>query len=371
MQNTLRRTIAFLTRTLLVVVVVFLTLFLFERHSDRYMPILQSRGQGAGLRHLKRMLQGHYSLPANEIGKNHELIHDAFQPVVENANKGTVVILCDSQPCALGTAITPDRVITKASELSGRIVCRVSGSKKIKANIVAQDKQCDLALLELPGANLMPVTFAQSSSPLIGSWVATASGRSEDPVAVGIVSARQRVVQRDDALLGIIIDEAPEGPQVMRVLEGSAAERIGLKVNDIVIELANQPISLRQQLIRRIQEYRPGEIVELRVVRDGETLRLSAPLGRIDDVLAAEQGFDGHLGGPLSIRRSDFPEIIQHDCIVPAQQCGGPLVDLNGQAVGINIARAGRVSTYALPAELIQRKIAELRWASPTFANSR
>jgi S1-C subfamily serine protease len=35
--------------------------------------------------------------------------------------------------------------------------------------------------------------------------------------------------------------------------------------------------------------------------------------------------------------------------------CGGPLVNLDGQAIGLNIARASRVTTYALPAALVQR----------------
>ena len=32
------------------------------------------------------------------------------------------------------------------------------------------------------------------------------------------------------------------------------------------------------------------------------------------------------------------------------QQCGGPVVDLNGNVIGINIARAGRIKTYTIPA---------------------
>ena len=34
---------------------------------------------------------------------------------------------------------------------------------------------------------------------------------------------------------------------------------------------------------------------------------------------------------------------------------GGPLVDLDGHIIGINIARAGRISSYALPASDIQQ----------------
>ena len=53
----------------------------------------------------------------------------------------------------------------------------------------------------------------------------------------------------------------------------------------------------------------------------------------------------------------DFELVIQHDTDLQSWQCGGPLVDLSGKAVGLNIARAGRVASYALPAELVERII--------------
>jgi len=45
-------------------------------------------------------------------------------------------------------------------------------------------------------------------------------------------------------------------------------------------------------------------------------------------------------------------------------ECGGALVDLNGKAVGINIARAGRVSTYALPSSLVIPLIETMKQAA-------
>src|SRR5262249_11927645 len=41
--------------------------------------------------------------------------------------------------------------------------------------------------------------------------------------------------------------------------------------------------------------------------------------------------------------------------------CGGPLVDLDGKTVGINIARAGRTETYAIPSEEVQALLADLK----------
>jgi serine protease Do len=56
------------------------------------------------------------------------------------------------------------------------------------------------------------------------------------------------------------------------------------------------------------------------------------------------------LAGPLSSRRSNFPQVLQHDTYLFPNECGGPLINLAGKVVGINIARGGRVDSYALPA---------------------
>jgi len=42
-------------------------------------------------------------------------------------------------------------------------------------------------------------------------------------------------------------------------------------------------------------------------------------------------------------------------------QCGGPLMNLDGKAVGLNIARAGRVASYALPSSVVLPAIARLQ----------
>jgi hypothetical protein len=41
--------------------------------------------------------------------------------------------------------------------------------------------------------------------------------------------------------------------------------------------------------------------------------------------------------------------------------CGGPLLDLDGKMVGINIARAGRVNSYAIPTAAIKPLLEELK----------
>ena len=67
------------------------------------------------------------------------------------------------------------------------------------------------------------------------------------------------------------------------------------------------------------------------------------------------------MGSTLSKRRSDFPLALQHDSALNANDCGGPIVDISGRIVGINIARDGRVSSLALPNEIVIPVIAKLR----------
>ncbi|MEX2027294.1 MAG: S1C family serine protease, partial [Pirellulaceae bacterium] len=51
---------------------------------------------------------------------------------------------------------------------------------------------------------------------------------------------------------------------------------------------------------------------------------------------------------------------IQHDTVLKPSECGGPIVDLSGKVVGINIARGGRVESYALPATLVRSLLPDL-----------
>src|SRR5262249_46895681 len=66
-------------------------------------------------------------------------------------------------------------------------------------------------------------------------------------------------------------------------------------------------------------------------------------------------------GSLLSDRRGGFPNILQHDTVLSPAECGGPLVDLDGKVVGIHIARAGRVESYAIPSEVVRKLIPEMK----------
>jgi serine protease Do len=55
------------------------------------------------------------------------------------------------------------------------------------------------------------------------------------------------------------------------------------------------------------------------------------------------------MSGALSRNRTGFPTALQHDMVLEPSQCGGPIVDLNGHVIGLNIARSGRIECFAIP----------------------
>ena len=72
-----------------------------------------------------------------------------------------------------------------------------------------------------------------------------------------------------------------------------------------------------------------------------------------DMTVIGESESDARVNGPRNVRLSGFDQVMQHDTVLDPDECGGPLLDTRGNVIGINIARAGRVVSYALPASLI------------------
>jgi serine protease Do len=254
-------------------------------------------------------------------------------------------------------------VLTKASELDGPVRCKGAGGDTFKAEIVGIDRALDMALLRTSRTDLPPVTFANALPPL-GSWLAVTNHHGEDPLLVGVISSIAREIPQDRGFLGVLLGETSQGSRVDHVLQESSAEKFGLITGDIIYAIDGRRIRDRRKLIRTVQQFQPGAHVEFEILRDGKRITRQITLTRENEVAAAEDGSRQHEGGPLSNRRSGFAEVLQHDCPLRPNQCGGPLVDLDGRVVGLNIARAGRVESYAIPSHLVQASLARLKASS-------
>jgi predicted metalloprotease with PDZ domain len=82
---------------------------------------------------------------------------------------------------------------------------------------------------------------------------------------------------RKSADPGFFVGRSPEGPAVVSVTPGSAAQTAGLHVDDILVELNGAPISGR--ISAWMRERTPGETIKVKVRRDGEERELSFAVG--------------------------------------------------------------------------------------------
>ena len=133
--------------------------------------------------------------------------------------------------------------------------------------------------------------------------------------------------------------------EIQRVYPRSVSEQNGLYVGDLLQAINGVDISTRYELDKFAKSLRVGQKLSVKVFRDGKPKTLST---RIQS-FAPKMLHDRWGGGPFSERRFGFHQVISHDSVIEPEQCGGPLVDLEGNVLGINIARAMRVASFAIP----------------------
>lgn len=298
----------------------------------------------------------------------------AFRDAVAVPSRSTVRIRCkeedeeEEKVAAFGAVVAADGwILTKASELKGRIMIELHDGREFSARIIGVSEPYDLAMLKIDVKDLKPVEWRDSTRDAVGSWVAT-PGMNAEPVAVGVLSVAARKItgpelarrSANGGFLGIGLSNTPvkDGVKIHDIIHGGAAENAGFEVDDIIIAVGKNRISDPETLFKTLQKTRPGQTVTVTVKRGSEEVVLKPKLGKRPPDRA---DFQNQLGSQLSDHRTGFPMVLQHDTVLFPKDCGGPLVDLDGKAIGINIARAGRTETLAIPAEAVKPLLNDLK----------
>ncbi|MCX7757726.1 MAG: PDZ domain-containing protein [candidate division WOR-3 bacterium] len=74
----------------------------------------------------------------------------------------------------------------------------------------------------------------------------------------------------DRGFLGVITEESEKGLQIIEVVPESPAEIAGLKPGDVVLEINGKKTTTPEELRKIIGQFRPGEEVEFKVLKEGE-----------------------------------------------------------------------------------------------------
>jgi serine protease Do len=341
----------------------------------------------------------------------------AFRAVTTDASQSTVRVLCDGKEAALGTILSPDGwIITKYTLLTSKpIVCKTKDGRSYQAKLMGIQENFDLGMLKVEATNLPAAKLVESKVAPVGNWVVSV-GTGEDPVAVGVMSVATRTPppptarggrggpnqgrggpggpggpggggrggpggpggpgggrgggpggagpggQVPNVDLGLRLQTDTSDGKVLSVTQGGAAEQAGIKAEDKIVSIQGKAVTTQASLLSVLGAMRPGDAVTIKVVRDGKELELKATLRPSQFGRGGGRGGDqNQMGSELSEKRTGFPTYFQTDTVIKPKDCGGPVCDLDGQVIGINIARAGRVESYAIPTEALMPLLPDLK----------
>lgn len=280
----------------------------------------------------------------------------AFSPQAEVIQRSSAVFYHGREEIAYGVVISEDGyVFTKASEIEGisDLSVRVDREVYEEVEVIRVDARWDVALVKVDAGGLVPAIFAESSDLAQGTWVVVngATSRTKRRVLAGVISAKAREIPADGGVvLGVELAGDKDRVVIKEVSEGGGAEAAGMLAGDVVTAVDGVEVKDLKGLAKVLEGKKEGERAKVSLVREEERLELEVELSARGEVFE-ERDRNDEMSGDFSKRRSGFPRVIQHDILANSETMGGPVINLAGEVVGMNIARANRAETFAIPVE--------------------
>lgn len=308
--------------------------------------------------------------PGRRIGPFEKRAPDAiqaFDPVVEHCRNSIFRISDGGLLVCWGTVMSEDGyLLTKASEMDGVIdpECVFPNGRRYAIRQVATDRSFDIMLLKVDAQNLEPVEWDASGNIVVGDLAVVQDARG-NPLIPTVVSVGPRELQgTGKPFLGVKMENDPRGVRIAETVLGGSARRFGIRRDDVVLEIDGIRIQSPAQMSDKVNSYQPGDKIRILILRDDRERTFEVMLTpRFDNTDAMlELYLDPGLAGQFaSSVAGGFPVVLQHDADLFPKQMGGPLLNLAGKAIGLNIARADRVVSYAIPAETVLTIFRKLR----------
>ena len=295
-----------------------------------------------------------------------------FQDLESKLDDGCVKVvskLSDNEDVTILATLIQDTdfMVSKSSMVHQDPTTKLSG-KQVKLKIVARDSKNDLVLLQAPKPHQTGVELTDSSdSDSSGSDSSDKGYRAglflltPDPAGQGVVSIVSRKTfqsqkQQSRGYLGVMPEDYKDkaGAILRQVTKDGAAEKAGLEVGDVVTKMNDQRIRTHMEMRNFLGTVDPNDTIVAVILRGEEELKKTIRLGVFPSSSrhAADQM-------EKSGRRDGFAKVVSHDAVLEPTDCGGPLFDLDGNFLGVNIARNSRVRSYAVTPSIVRQLVDE------------
>lgn len=307
--------------------------------------------------------------PIRRFERQHATQLAQLQSVAVPVADSVVRIEAGGRQVGLGTVVEAG-ILSKASELQDRddLVAVFRNGARVEIKLTQVDQRYDLALLQASGSrgtslgNSRPIKFVETP-PSPGAFL-IAPNEQGQVFAFGTYSAQARsTAQGQRAFLGVQPIAVDSGILVEGIRPDTAAFAAGLRDGDVITRFDGEAVDQVGDLVNRIRLHQPGDSIPIDYRRGDVAFSTTAILSgqNVSGEQAAQFKMMSRLGAIPSRRGDNFPFVFQHDLPLFPEQCGGPVLDLDGRVVGLNIARNGRAASYAIPGAQVNELLAA--WA--------
>jgi serine protease Do len=281
----------------------------------------------------------------------------AFEAQRQVLQTSSAVMLDGRKEIGYGVVISADgHILTKASEVldAKSLAVTVDQTQYREVKLLAVDPSWDVALLKIEAGGLVPVVYAPTSEVPQGTWVVAngATTRTARRLLAGIVSAKTREIPASGgAALGVVLNGKSKLLEVDAVNEKSGAKEAGLQKGDVILAIEGKKLKKIEDIAEILKDRKAGSTVKMTYRRKGEETTVDVRLAARGEMFTDQMNRNDQMSGEYSPRRSGFPRVMQHDILGSKSVVGGPLLDLDGRCIGMNIARANRAESFAIPVE--------------------
>ncbi|MEM1068017.1 MAG: trypsin-like peptidase domain-containing protein [Planctomycetota bacterium] len=256
----------------------------------------------------------------------------------------------------IGTRVKGSQFIISKSSMVSDEPSFEEDEEEVTLEVVLRDKENDLVILKMASKNEAGIDISAASEldPIAGRFLITPDASGSGLMSVVGAKAYASRKQQSRGFLGVMPEDyEDDGGAILRqVNEDGAAKRAGLKVGDIVTKLNETAIKTQMDMRNFLGTVDPNATVVATITRGEEEFEKTIRLGAFPSI-------SNHAADQMkkSGRRDGFSKVISHDADLKPDDCGSPLFDLEGNFVGLNIARNSRVRSYAIPLVTIKELI--------------
>ena len=300
---------------------------------------------------------------------NGKAVLKTIEPIRERLQDLSAVFFSGHDVVIYGIVLSPDGYIaTKASELHSYrdLTIRVGSSKYGQFREIGSDPSTDIAVVKVEAAGLHapgPVSNDAAMGTLV--VINGSTTRTSSRPRLGSLSAEQRPIPNGDtAYLGVVFGTPCT---IQEVTKDGPAAQAGAKAGDEILAVDGTPVTALDAVSPILSRKKVGERVTLKVKRKDKRLSYTITLGSRRQALGGNAPEDSNdlISGGFSKRRDDFPMVLQHDTPSRYTLMGGPLLNLKGELIGMNIARVNRAENYALPISVVQKSVQNILKNTP------